>query len=215
MNISKENSKIICRTKKFTDAALSDSFTKNSYYYLSKSVRKFMVENKIKSLPINLFKIIKKNKWTCAKYSTSMSIITSIDPNLPVNNWGFTLVVKGKCIIFYDDSINKASQNFTLAHEIGHIVLKHYLQESPELMEREANMFAARLLMPMCILYECKVNTPEDIQRLCDVSFSAAKYRFQRLQLVKQRNKFYVDKTELEIKKQFDKFIKCYQKKIS
>lgn len=121
---------------------------------------------------------------------------------------GFTIEIQGKFIIFYDDLINKGSQNFTLAHEIGHIVLKHYLQEMPATMEKEANMFAARLLMPMCVLHECKVETPEDIQNMCSVSNTAARYRFERLQIVKQRNKFYMDRTELKVKEQFDKFIK-------
>ena len=208
MKITKDNVKILCRTRKFIDSNISDSFTKEKYYSLSKAVRQFIIQNKIKSLPVDLIKIIHKNGWKFAKYSKSMEIITLIDPNLCVDNWGFTIEIQGKFIIFYDDLINKGSQNFTLAHEIGHIVLKHYLQEMPATMEKEANMFAARLLMPMCVLHECKVETPEDIQNMCSVSNTAARYRFERLQIVKQRNKFYMDRTELKVKEQFDKFIK-------
>lgn len=208
MKITKDNVNILCRTKKFIDSQVSDSFTKETYYGLSKAVRQFIIQNRIKSLPVDLVKIIHKNGWKSAKYSKSMELISLIDPNLCINNWGFTLESQGKFIIFYDDLISKESQNFTLAHEIGHIVLKHYLQKVPATMEKEANMFAARLLMPMCVLYECNVKTPEDIQKLCSVSSSAAKYRFSRLQIVKQRNKFYIDKTELKVKEQFDRFIK-------
>ena len=208
MKITKDNVKILCRTRKFIDSNISDLFTKEKYYSLSKAVRQFIIQNKIKSLPVDLIKIIHKNGWKSAKYSKSMEIITLIDPNLCVDNWGFTIEIQGKFIIFYDDLINKGSQNFTLAHEIGHIVLKHYLQEMPATMEKEANMFAARLLMPMCVLHECKVETPEDIQNMCSVSNTAARYRFERLQIVKQRNKFYMDRTELKVKEQFDKFIK-------
>lgn len=208
MKITKDNVKILCRTRKFIDSNISDLFTKEKYYSLSKAVRQFIIQNKIKSLPVDLIKIIHKNGWKSAKYSKSMEIITLIDPNLCVDNWGFTIEIQGKFIIFYDDLINKGSQNFTLAHEIGHIVLKHYLQEMPATMEKEANMFAARLLMHMCVLHECKVETPEDIQNMCSVSNTAARYRFERLQIVKQRNKFYMDRTELKVKEQFDKFIK-------
>lgn len=208
MKIIKDNIKILCRTRKFIDSNISGSFTKEKYYSISKAVRQFIIQNKIKSLPIDLIKIIHKNGWKSAKYSKSMGIITLIDPNLCVDNWGFTIEMQGKFIIFYDDLISEGSQNFTLAHEIGHIVLKHYLQEVPASMEKEANMFAARLLMPMCVLHECKVETPEDIQNLCSVSNTAARYRFERLQIVKQRNKFYIDKTELKVKEQFDRFIK-------
>jgi Zn-dependent peptidase ImmA (M78 family) len=52
--------------------------------------------------------------------------------------------------------------DFTLAHEIGHIILEHLLiapqlktEEEKELEEIEANEFAGKLLMPEKLIYNC------------------------------------------------------------
>ncbi len=71
-------------------------------------------------------------------------------------------------------------------------------------------MFAARLLMPICILYECKVKSILEIQKMCEVSEIAAQYRYKRLKLVMSRDKFYTDKLELKVKKQFQNYIQFY-----
>ncbi len=73
-------------------------------------------------------------------------------------------------------------------------------------------MFAARLLMPMCVLYECKIKSAEEIQKMCLVSYTSASYRFDRLELLRQRNKFYIDKREILVYKLFKPFIKKYNK---
>lgn len=53
-------------------------------------------------------------------------------------------------IIFISQSIPADRWRFSLAHELGHIVLHHHLRIPPaeEEMEEEANEFAAELLMP-------------------------------------------------------------------
>lgn len=77
--------------------------------------------------------------------------------------------------------------------------------------EKEANMFAARVLMPICVLYECKVESATEIQKLCHVSIESAQYRFDRLQMLIKRNKFYTDKNEIALKKAFQDFIDNYK----
>ena len=84
-----------------------------------------------------------------------------------------------------DNSIVK--QNFTLCHELGHFILKHegtYFAESNEtqesLLEREANIFSAVVLMPDIVLlskiyYSC--DTFQHIQNSLDVSKQALFFR--------------------------------------
>lgn len=76
----------------------------------------------------------------------------------------FTQSPKGRMYIFTNSNIsNKGRQNFTIAHELGHYALKHPLQRKSFIcdtgcidegentggrLEKEANYFAACLLMP-------------------------------------------------------------------
>ena len=49
---------------------------------------------------------------------------------------------------------------------------------------------------------------------MCNVNENLAEYRYNRLIMLKQRNKFYTDKLELVVKQQFDDFIEDYKKTI-
>lgn len=52
--------------------------------------------------------------------------------------------------LLYDNGAHRLRQRFTLAHELGHIVLRHSLEEPFE--EVEADYFASQLLMPHPLL---------------------------------------------------------------
>ncbi|NQU83363.1 MAG: ImmA/IrrE family metallo-endopeptidase [Parcubacteria group bacterium] len=60
----------------------------------------------------------------------------------------------GICCILYSRNISVVRQRFTVAHEIGHIVLEHIpilgncSQFSQKSQEKEANVFAGELLIP-------------------------------------------------------------------
>lgn len=60
----------------------------------------------------------------------------------------------GLCCIMYSRNISVERQRFTVAHEIGHIVLEHTSilgncdQFSKDSQEKEANSFAGELLVP-------------------------------------------------------------------
>ena len=87
----------------------------------------------------------------------------------------------------YERENPKVKQNFTLCHELGHFILKHdgnYFAESidnPEnLLEREANIFSAVVLMPDIVLlskiyYSC--DPFHQVQNSLEVSKQALFYR--------------------------------------
>ena len=78
-------------------------------------------------------------------------------------------------------------QNFTLCHELGHFILKHsgsYFAESvdnqEDMLEREANIFSAVVLMPDIVLlskiyYNCE--TFQRVQNSLEVSKQALLFR--------------------------------------
>ena len=48
---------------------------------------------------------------------------------------------------------------------------------------------------------------------MCNVNENLAEYRYNRLIMLKERNKFYTDKLELVVKSQFDAFIWKYKQR--
>ena len=105
----------------------------------------------------------------------------------------------------------KVKQNFTLCHELGHFILKHdgiYFAESIDnqenLLEREANIFSAVVLMPDIVLlskiyYSC--HTFHQVQKSLEVSKQALFFR-----LLDFLREYYPDK-DSEIKQAVEAYI--------
>ena len=87
----------------------------------------------------------------------------------------------------YEKDNPKVKQNFTLCHELGHFILKHdgdcfaeSIDNQENLLEREANIFSAVVLMPDIVLlskiyYSCE--TFHQIQNSLGVSKQALFFR--------------------------------------
>ncbi len=84
----------------------------------------------------------------------------------------------GQIIIYYDNFKihNSGRINFTILHEIGHVVLNHS-QES-DLAEAEANFFAKYIIAPPPLIHELKLNSPEEIQSTFKTSEEVASYAY-------------------------------------
>ncbi len=163
-------------------------------------------------MPINLEKLIQNNGWFLASFS-EVRKYGNFDYSVFKDNLGITIFIKDKCLILFDDNVSEGTKRFTIAHEMGHIVLNHKDNTiNQRTRETQASMFAARLLMPMCVLNECKVKSVKEIQNMCAVSFTAASYRYDRLEMLRNRNRFYVDDMENFIYKLYKPFIKKYKK---
>ena len=82
------------------------------------------------------------------------------DPALDVN--GVVAIEDGNPVIRVNPHESELRQRFTIAHELGHVMLRHLVPEKPEFRdpsknytlanfdprERDANRFAATVLMP-------------------------------------------------------------------
>lgn len=108
-------------------------------------------------------------------------------------------------------------QRFTIAHELGHILLGHVgkyplvnREPSPSdnPIEQAANVFASRLLSPACVLWGCRVRSPEEIAKLCRISMGAARYRWERMQILYDRGKFLTSPLERKVFAQFLPYIR-------
>ena len=81
-------------------------------------------------------------------------------------------------IVCYRERGNPARLNFTLAHELGHIVLRHEGRSTAE--EREADLFASCLLCPDEALDGLDHPTADRLARLCYVSRACAEQAVRR-----------------------------------
>lgn len=129
---------------------------------------------------------------------------------------GEVRMIRGSPYILIEERDEPARQKFTAAHELGHIILGHVgkyelITRDPSPgdnpIEQAANVFAARLLSPACVLWGCHVRSAEDIAELCQISLPAARYRWQRMQLLYKRGKFLTSPLERKVFEQFREFI--------
>ena len=124
---------------------------------------------------------------------------------------GLTVVDELGISFSYERDNPKVKQNFTLCHELGHFILKHdgsYFAESvdnqEDILEREANIFSAIVLMPDIVLlskiyYSC--DTFQRVQNSLEVSKQA--FYFRLLDLLRE----YFPHRENELKIAIDSYI--------
>ena len=66
--------------------------------------------------------------------------------------------------------------------------IKNELPCRSDSTEAEANAFAARLLCPLCVLQFLNVSSAKEISEFCNVGYTAAKVRFERLCQIRRRS---------------------------
>lgn len=131
-------------------------------------------------------------------------------------NDGFSVTVGASMYIVIREGMTTARTRFTVAHELGHILLGHVGRYhlvnrepsgSDNPIEHEANVFASRLLAPACVLWGCGVHTAEEIAALCEISPQAAEIRAKRMALLYERDRFLSSPLERQVYEQFLPFI--------
>lgn len=180
---------------------------------------KILIECGISALPVRPSEICRHYNWVLADYIAGARSIALFGlSKLKEKTDGFCTVTENHVYIFYDSSLPVSRQRFTVAHEIGHLVLGHVgngmaTVENREpsgterAEERQANQFAARLLAPACVLHEVGATTPETIQELCGISRQAAQFRAERMQELERRGRYYTSQLEQQVAKQFESYI--------
>jgi Zn-dependent peptidase ImmA (M78 family) len=179
---------------------------------------KLLLKSKISSLPVSVEEICNAEKIRLFTYREGKKLIHTLNLNENiVGNDAFSI----RRVIFYDDTKPPTRQRFSVAHEIGHVLLHNKLNQviSPNdnAIESEANIFASRLLAPLCVLHFLNVQSAEDISEICNISMAAAKIRYQRLCDIRKRDDkmestkgkgvFLLSPLERKLLLQFERFI--------
>jgi len=182
-----------------------------------------ILQNNINSLPVDLFGLAKSSGIKIKSYERGRQLFKLLKiEHIVETTDGFTTIICGYPYIFYDDQTPMPRQLFTIAHEMGHIFLEHNTENKifkrflsnwngeflePDPQEAEANIFASRLLAPMCVLKELKITSYMDICRIAGISPTAAQIRYNRYLELLERNMFYKSPTEKKVLEKFEQFI--------
>lgn len=163
-----------------------------------------LLQEKVTELPVNIVVL-------CRQMGIRVQYFTPRD-----GNDGYSTIFLGMPRIFVSKNCSPERQRFTIAHELGHILLGHVgeadlvnREPSPgdNPIEQEANVFASRLLAPACVLWALNVREPEEIAALCRISRQAAQFRAERMALLYERNRFLILPMERRVYEQFGDFI--------
>jgi Zn-dependent peptidase ImmA (M78 family) len=167
---------------------------KADFVKAQKSADNVLKNSTIKELPVRVKQIvnsfpnlkIRTYSWFAKKRGFSHKEVC----NLVNSHEGCCLYYESldEYLILYNDKIpSKGRKRWTLAHELGHYVMNHnkisnnsslarssLTEDEYNEFESEANCFARELLAPPPVLNELKINDPNDISNLCDISSEAS-----------------------------------------
>lgn len=172
-----------------------------------------------RELPVKVSRICRGYGVTLRSYQVGAPLIRELglEAQCDISD-GFTVRSGDRCYVFYNMEQPPGRVRFTIAHELGHVLLGHlgdgehtvYNRESssenaPE--EHTANVFASRLLAPACVLHALGAVTPEQIAAVCDISMAAARLRAGRMGVLEHRGKYGASPLERQVLAQFRSYI--------
>ncbi len=167
-----------------------------------------LIDFNVNSLPISLLSI-------CTKIGISIIENKNVH-ELRQGESGVSVKQGDKWYIIVEDTEMLQRQRFTTAHELAHILLGHEMRNGyytrrenivKSADETEADMFAARLLAPACVLWGINAQTAEQIATVCNISREAAKIRAERMEVLRKRGKFLTSPLERQVYQQFESYI--------
>ena len=129
--------------------------------------------------PINIFDLAEEMGFAVVPYSfygdnREMLVNYSKD--------GFNQFLKSECthFIYYNDAEEYDTRiNFTIAHEIGHIVLN--CNDNSDESNSLADFFAAYLLAPAVLIIDKNLSSSEEIRKYFGVGYKVSKNSLNRV----------------------------------
>lgn len=201
--------------------------------FAAEKARLFLLEHDVHNLPIDVKALIKAT-GKCILKSYSKKIQSSNKPLKEIidelgTEDGITVLnpKTNKYIIIINDLIHyKRRITWTLAHELGHVVLNHLIDfdktslrrsgltnDEYRILDDEADAFAAELLSPVIVMVLADWTTKSDLYNKCLLSDKAATNRSKSICAIqKVKNRYF--SYEKALYNQFSAFViqrHCYK----
>ena len=168
------------------------------YEEIKKIVVELFTQHSINSMPIEGFALAVKLGIKIIPYSAYRHQNGIVEIMEKQSKEGFS---DGECIYFNDNCNSYERINWTIMHEIAHIILKH-LEES-DVAEAEANFFAGYAIAPIVLIHKFNIKDFHEIPRKFGLSMEASLYAFNRYQKwLRYKSEFYTD-YEIQLCKNF------------
>lgn len=154
-----------------------------NYQLATNKAYETLIENKEFSFPIGIFQVLRKmssvHLHSYSEVVQKMGITFSEYISIVSSNFGYSVrdFRRNRYEVFYNDTKEDEVQRFTLAHELGHIVLGHIKDGIVE--NREANCFARNYLCPIPAIIELGLKEPKEYSRNFYVSDVMADIAFK------------------------------------
>ena len=190
-----------------------------------------LLQLRISTLPVDMDDVMEKLQIeahpcpTSAEQPRLYALLQSMGPSACA-----TLRIKEKWHVFFRRAgLTEAQRRFALAHELGHILLRHetyspspgvlafsgqqndgdVLDDPQDADDYAADIFAVRFLSPACVLHETHLDQAGAISDLCGLPPRAAAQRAERMQLLNARDAFFTSADEIKVRDQFLPFIRA------
>lgn len=185
--------------------------SKPRFHYAEEKARQVLLYCNVSTMPIDVRSLIKSsNKCTIKRYSKLMERYSFSKQDL-VDNFGNdgailydTQNTKPYTIIYNDVDKPDTRINWTLAHELGHFVLKHHIDfdetklarggltdKEYKILDSEADAFAAELLAPIIVTIAANWDSKDALMQHCGLSSMAARNRSRTLRSIKNVKECY------------------------
>ena len=190
-----------------------------SYQNMRDATWKILLDCGIDRLPVDIDTVCEKLGICVLSYDAGAEVIERAHLYRVVRDInGLTFYLGNTPVILFNERQEVKQIMFTVAHELGHIILKHVspgdttpAHQGPEWnatpKEGAANQFAVRLLAPACVLWGLDIHTPEEIMKWCQITRPAAERRARRMTTLYQRQKFLTSPLERKLHHQFQPYL--------
>lgn len=142
-----------------------------NYDYIRFATLEVYKECNINSFPIHSFEILNHYNIRTHTYSSLSDELR----RYCLNYSNDALYYKDK--ICYNDLQPKGRIYFSLMHELGHVMLKHNQNHTPQ-MEQQANIFASNILAPRMAIHYAGCKNQNDVATIFSLTNEAASYAF-------------------------------------